>query len=95
MTNKCFLQLIKVGLLYCLILCLACDNNSDNRQEDQREEQPTNAVEMNTSWKLVALVETGNNIKIPEELIKSPKAYTLLFKEDGSYEGYTNVNKIK
>lgn len=62
---------------------------------EKRAEQPTKTIITDLDWKLVKLVETGDEIAIPKELQESAKAYIIQFKDDGSFDGFMSANKIK
>ena len=82
-------------MFLCLAVCFGCDSNSDSEEQieqtEQRPNQPTEAIEANLNWKLAKLVEAGDEIKIPEELLKSEIACVIQFKEDGTFDGSTHI----
>lgn len=82
-------------MFLCLAVCFGCsDDSNSEEQTEQRLNQPTDAIVVNINWKLAKLVEVGDEIKIPEELVKSAKVYVIQFKDDGTFEGYTSANEI-
>ena len=85
-------------MFLCLAVCFGCDSNLDSEEQteqtEQRPNQPTEAIEANLNWKLVKLVDGEDEIKIPEELLKSNKVYVIQFKDDGTFEGRMTVNEI-
>lgn len=98
MVNESFKLIKRVCVFLCLAVCFGCDSNSDNEEQieqtEQRPNQPTEAIEANLNWKLAKLVEVGDEIKIPEELLKSEKVYVIQFKDDGTFDGHTAANEI-
>lgn len=72
-----------------------CYLQYQSKEIEKREEQPTDAIKKDLNWKLVKLVEAGDEVKIPEELLNSSLAYTIQFMDDGSFKGYMSANWIE
>lgn len=65
-----------------------------SKEVEKRVEQPTKTIITDLEWKLVKLVETGDEVIMPKELLESAKAYVIQFKDDGLFEGFMSANKI-
>lgn len=84
MANISLKLLIKISLLFCLALCIACDSDSETPPQ---KEIP---IETELQWQLSAIIENGEKLVTPGNCMS---AY-LIFEENDKFCGLVGVNHL-
>lgn len=89
MANLSLKLLIKISLLFCLALCMACDSDSETPQKETPQEEIP--IEAELQWQLGAIIENGEKLATPRNYMY---AY-LIFEDNEKFEGRVGANQIK
>lgn len=89
MANLSLKLLIKISLLFCLALCMACDSDSETPQKETPQEEIP--IEAELQWQLGAIIENGEKLATPGNYMY---AY-LIFEDNEKFEGRVGANQIR
>lgn len=89
MANLSLKLLIKISLLFCLALCMACDSDSETPQKETPQEEIP--IEAELQWQLGAIIENGEKLATPGNYMY---AY-LIFEEDDKLDGRVGGNQLR